>query len=234
VSAGGPPRDHFAWRDEIAAYLLGSLAPEEAAELERHLDDCPECREWLEWLRPAAEVLPEAVARVEPPAELRQRVLAVVQEDQRRSAPAAEPKRRRARFRDSLLRPATGLAGAAVIAAGIAGYAIGTGGGDEQQKTIPGPPQGGVIANVERTGEGGVLHVAGLAELGPGEQYQAWVRRGGRMEPSSLFEARPNGSARAPIPQDLDGADAILVTIEPRGGSGEPTSAPLVDLQLPE
>jgi hypothetical protein len=52
--------------------------------------------------------------------------------------------------------------------------------------------------------------------------------------PSSLFHARPNGSASAPIPQDLEGADAVLVTIEPRGGSRGPTSAPLVDLPLPE
>jgi anti-sigma-K factor RskA len=232
VSAGGPGRDHLVWRDEIAAYLLGSLRTEEAAELERHLDSCPECREWLEWLRPAAELVPEAVPRVEPPAELRERVLAEVQEEERRSA--AAPTRRRDRLRAGLLRPATGLAGAAVIAAGIAGYAIGTGGGDEQQQTIPGPPQGGVIANIERSGEGGVLRLAGLSKLGRGEQYQAWVQRDGRMEPSSLFDARPNGSASAPIPQDLEGADAVLVTIEPRGGSGEPSSAPLVRLPLPE
>jgi hypothetical protein len=234
VSAAGPGRGHLAWRDEIAAYLLGSLRPEEAAELERHLDGCPECREWLQWLRPAAELVPETVPRLEPPAELRQRVLAEVREDRPRAAPAAEPNRGRGRLFDALLRPATGLAAAAVIAAGIAGYAIGTGGGEEEQKTMPGPPQGGVIANVERSGEGGVLHIAGLSELGPGEQYQAWVQREGRMEPSSLFEARPNGSARARIPQDLDGADAVLVTIEPRGGSREPSSAPLVDVPLPE
>jgi anti-sigma-K factor RskA len=234
VSAAGAGRGHLAWRDEIAAYLLGSLREEEAAELERHLGECPECREWLEWLRPAAELVPEAVARLQPPPELRQRVLAEVRDDRRRSAPAAEPKRRRGWLRDALLRPATGLAGAAVIAAGIAGYAIGTGGGDEQQKTIPGAPQGGVIANLERGRDGGVLHLAGLSELGPGEQYQAWVQREGRMEPSSLFDARPNGSARAPIPQNLEGADAVLVTIEPRGGSGEPSSAPLVEVALPE
>ena len=233
MSAGGPGRDHLVWRDEIAAYLLGSLQEEEAAKLERHLGDCPECREWLDWLRPAAELVPEAVPRVQPPAELRERVLAQVRQE-RRSVPAAEPTRRRDRLRAGLLRPAMGLAGATVIAAGIAGYAIGTGGGDDQQQTIPGPPQGGVIANFERSGEGGVLHVAGLSKLGPGEQYQAWVQRDGQMEPSSLFAARPNGSARAPIPQDLDGADAVLVTIEPRGGSREPTSAPLVELPLPE
>jgi anti-sigma-K factor RskA len=231
--SGGPGRDHLALRDEIAAYLLGSLREEEALELERHLAGCPECREWLEWLRPAAEVLPETVARVEPPAELRQRVLAEVREDQRRSADAAEP-RRRETWLGALLRPATGLAAAAVIAAGIAGYAIGTGGGEDRQRTIPGAPRDGVIATVERSADGGTLHVAGLAALGPSQQYQAWVQRDGRMVPSSLFDARPNGSASATIPQDLEGAEAVLVTVEPRGGSVEPSSAPLVDVPLPE
>jgi anti-sigma-K factor RskA len=230
----GPGTDHPAMRDEITAYLLGSLRQEEETELERHLAGCRECREWLEWLRPAVELLPETVARVQPPAELRQRILAEVREDQRRSADAAAPRRRRGGLRGALLRPATGLAGAAVIAAGIAGYGIGTGGGEEQQRTIPGPPQDGVIATVERSGEGGTLHVAGLSALGPSEQYQAWVQRGGRMEPSSLFNARPDGSASARIPQDLEGAEAILVTIEPRGGSGDPSSPPLVDVPLPE
>ena len=36
--------DHERWRDELAAYLLGALEPGEAAELERHLAGCAECR----------------------------------------------------------------------------------------------------------------------------------------------------------------------------------------------
>jgi anti-sigma-K factor RskA len=229
MSAGSD--EHLRWHDEIAAHLLGSLDETETRELERHLAGCAECRERLEWLRPAAELLPETVKRMQPPPELRDRVLAEVRAEGSRAAAGAPA--RRGWLRGTLLRPAVGLAAAAVIGAAIAGYAIGVDGGGDSQQTVPGPPQGGVIANLERTGDGGTLQVAGLRRLGRGRQYQAWVQRGGRMEPSTVFDARPDGSARARI-GNLDQADAVLVTIEPRGGSDEPSSRPLVNLPLPE
>jgi anti-sigma-K factor RskA len=52
------------------------------------------------------------------------------------------------------------------------------------------------------------------------------------MEPSSLFAARMDGTATAAIPRHLDGAKAVAVTVEPRGGSRRPTSPPLVSVPL--
>ena len=57
---------HEGRRDELAAYLLGALEPHEAAELERHLAGCEECREEMQWLRPAVQLLPESVERLDP------------------------------------------------------------------------------------------------------------------------------------------------------------------------
>ncbi len=74
--------DHTRWKDDVAAYALGALEPGEALELERHLDDCAECRAELRWLRPAVDLLPSSVERVEPPLELRAKIL-----DQARSEP---------------------------------------------------------------------------------------------------------------------------------------------------
>ena len=68
--------EHDRRRDDIAAYLLGAMEPGEAAELERHVAGCPECEQELQRLRPAVRVLPETVERVEPPAELRARLIA--------------------------------------------------------------------------------------------------------------------------------------------------------------
>jgi hypothetical protein len=62
--------------------------------------------------------------------------------------------------------------------------------------------------------------------------YEVWVQRDGRLEPSSLFVPRRNHSADAAVPGQLNGADAVLVTKEPRGGSRRPTSAPLLSVQL--
>jgi hypothetical protein len=48
------------------------------------------------------------------------------------------------------------------------------------------------------------------------------------MRPSSLFVLQRNGTASAAIPKHLDGARRVLVTVEPRLGSDQPTSTPLV------
>ena len=70
--------------------------------------------------------------------------------------------------------------------------------------------------------------MTGLKQLPRDDVYQAWVQRDGRIEPSSLFDARRDGTASAAIPHQLDGADAVMVTREPRGGSKQPTSTPIV------
>jgi hypothetical protein len=47
-----------------------------------------------------------------------------------------------------------------------------------------------------------------------------------------VFEAHSDGTASAAIPERLEGADAVMVTVEPSGGSTEPGSAPVVNLPL--
>ena len=73
--------EHERWSEDVAAYMLGALEPEEAADFERHAEDCERCRSEMRWLTAAVEVLPEAVERQEPPPELRERLLAEVGAD---------------------------------------------------------------------------------------------------------------------------------------------------------
>lgn len=47
------------WRELLGAYLLGQLEPEEKAELESHLEGCPECRAEEAELRSVVELLGE-------------------------------------------------------------------------------------------------------------------------------------------------------------------------------
>jgi anti-sigma factor ChrR (cupin superfamily) len=59
----------------VAAYLLGSLAPSEAATLEAHAAECMVCKQELEWLRPAVDALVTGPADVlRPPASLHARL----------------------------------------------------------------------------------------------------------------------------------------------------------------
>lgn len=223
-------REHEARRDELAAYLLGALEPGEAAAMEQHLTDCEECRAELDWLRPAVQMLPEAVERVESPPGLRRRIMGAVEAD----AEAKRPPARRDRWRLSLgLRPAIGLAVLALCAAALIGYAVrdeGSGGG---ATTVVAGHAPGVTARMVREGDSGTLRLANVHRLPSDEVLQAWVRRGKRIESAkTLFVPNRDGTATAVI-DDMQGVDTVMVTAEPRGGSEHPTSKPIVSVVIP-
>jgi anti-sigma-K factor RskA len=224
--------DHDRRSDEIAAYLLGALEPGEAAELERHLADCEECRTELDWLRPAAQLLPESVARLEPPRELRGRLMEQVAAD---AGPGMAPQRRRGLgIRGWSLRPLAGLALALVVAA-VAAYAIGNGSsGEGGATTVVVGHSPGVTAEMVRQGESGILRLANLRRLPRDEVLQAWVQRGKRVvSAKTLFVPNADGTASATI-DDMDGVSTVMVTAEPRGGSTQPTSPPIVSVSIPQ
>lgn len=230
-------RDHRRWRADLAAFLLGGLETDEADALERHLEDCQRCQDELRWLQPAIDLLPESIPQLEAPADLRARLMAEVRAD---AAPEATPEPARkaqrsgglAGLQQFFLRPAVAMTAVALIVAVAAGYAVRGGGGSSETTTVAGPVDGTVRATLEHSGDSGTLEMTGLKQLPRDDVYQAWVRREGRIEPSSLFDARHDGTASAAIPHQLDGADAVMVTREPRGGSKSPTSNPIVTVSL--
>jgi anti-sigma-K factor RskA len=70
-------------QDQIDAYALGILEDEEVARVEAHLADCQECQRLLRQARGVATLLALAPRQVQPPARLKQRILArIAQEPQ--------------------------------------------------------------------------------------------------------------------------------------------------------
>ena len=67
--------DEETW-DHAALYLLGGMGRQEASDFEKHLDVCLPCRIVVSSLRPLVDDLVLAGPEVEPPAALRERVLA--------------------------------------------------------------------------------------------------------------------------------------------------------------
>jgi hypothetical protein len=63
-----------------------------------------------------------------------------------------------------------------------------------------------------------------------GKVYQAWtLPKGGKvMEPSVTFVPDAHGAAVIALPQNADQTAAVAVSMEPQGGSKQPTSKPLV------
>ncbi len=226
---------HEGRREEIAAYMLGALSPGEAAELERHLAECAECRAYVGSVRPVVDLIPESVERFEAPPRLRAAILEQVHAEAGLPAPASErsplfPGRRGLRS----LRPILVAGVAALMLAAVAGYAIRGGdsvnGGLSTVATSGRPP--GVTAEVTREGSSGTLALANVSDLPEGKVLEAWVQRDGKIAPAGdLFIPDEEGDAVATI-EDMSRVEAVMVTAEPRGGSEAPTSTPIVTLTM--
>jgi anti-sigma-K factor RskA len=238
--------DHKRWSEDLAAYMLGALDPAETAELERHLEGCEHCRQEMRWLDPAVHTLPEAVERREPPRRLREGLMAEVRADARRaeseqaraegSSRSVLPAWLRGGSRQRGLRLATGFAAAVLLVGAAAGYEIGKegSGDDPPASTLFSRQDSGVVVKMVAEGEGGTLHISHLHQPRPGKVLEAWVLREGEVEAvPALFVPDRNGQAETRI-ADMDGVEEVMVTEEPRGGSEEPTSKPIVEMSVPQ
>ena len=253
---------HQRHQENLAPFLLGALPELEAQALERHLMGCEECRDQLAELRPAAHALARAVEPVTPPVRLKgslMEALARADQDTVESSVASVPGPppvaadppppaakagflQRLRPRVGPLSPALGWIGAALLlAAGVAGGWALTRTADDTD----GPRA--VAAQVDRSrftrgngslliprdgSETAVLRLQGMRPPPPGEVYEIWLKRGGEVEPESLFTVHADGSGLGAIDEELDDVDAVLVTREKAGGAPAPTEQPIVTVEL--
>lgn len=221
--------DHNRWKDDLAAYILGALDSDEAAELERHLEGCESCQEEMRWLEPAVQVLPETVERQEPPRQLRAALMAEVREDAREAAARPAPTRRRG----WLLKPAMGFAVVALLVAGVVGYEVGNGGSDGGGASTLERQVGSLSVKMVQEGDSGTLQLSGVHQLPPDKVLEAWVEREGEVEAvPALFVPNSDGQAETRI-ADMNGVDVVMVTEEPQGGSEAPTGEPIMTMAVP-
>jgi anti-sigma factor RsiW len=250
VNPFGPGAEHAVFVEAQGAYLLGALPEGEREAFEAHLSSCERCRDDVAGMHVVADALPAAVPQVEPPPELKERVLAVVRSeaDLLNAAGAnadrvPEPRRprRRPRLGGLLARPAVAaLAAAALLATGGAAGALIARGGDDgaasrtyQARFDPtvAPRATGslVVADGSAT-----LRLARMPQAPPGRVWEVWVTRGGRTpEPTAaLFTVDRRGQATVAVPSDLRGAGSVLITDERRGGAEVPTRQPALEVPL--
>lgn len=94
------------------------------------------------------------------------------------------------------------------------------------------PPKGKVFVNAAQ----GVLLIASNLPPAPaGRIYEMWLLpKAGNPAPAGLFQSRTDGTAlyvrRGPV--DLNATGAVAVTIENEGGAPQPTSQPLIVASL--
>jgi Anti-sigma-K factor rskA len=214
-------------RDDLVAYSLGALEPAEEREVEAHAPSCARCSRELEALVPAVAVLGESVEQIEPPPELRERVMAAVRADVERAAevrePGADRPAERRGWRGLLMRPAVAV-GLAIAVAAIGGYVIaGNGGGGTGETTVPVVAQQGIGGTLAVGDNTSMLDLHGLEPVSGRQVYQAWVAKGNSLRPSSNFVPDASGKARTAVDGHLTAGTKVMVTREPQPGRTTPT-----------
>jgi hypothetical protein len=239
-------QDHTRYEEDVGAYLLGALSDLERQAFEGHLAGCSRCQEEVELLRPAADALPRSVTPLAAPPTLKRSLMEVVAAEARERSGVPARASLRERLRELVpelprLRPA--------VAAGAAAFllAVGIAGGIGVSKLVSGDETRTLSASVDHSrmpmasarlvlpdkgSDGGILRVHGLPSLGSNRTYQAWVQQDGEVIPGPVFGVRRDGSGAAAIPDDLDHADRVMVTREPRGGARAPSERPILTVTL--
>ena len=194
--------------DLTAAYALDALDPAEAEAYEAHLSQCEECREQLAELNETAANLAFAAPAPAPPARLRASILDAAAAERSNVVP--------------LLRRRWVARGLAVAAAAVACIAVGLGVSLSQsnhKQTI----SGSVVLGPDRTA---MLHISGLSAAPTGKTYEAWVIPAGQSpRPAGLF---PGGTdTTLPLRGTVPKHAVVAVTVEPAGGSNQPTTKPI-------
>ena len=234
-------RDHTHYRDDIGAYLLGALTDLESQAFEQHIVNCAECRAEIEDLRPAADALPRSVEQIEPPPELKAVLMEIVEGEAREAAPekaAARTRRRplRERLRIPAMRPV--LVMGALLLGLVAGFAVAQL-GNESDRTVVATvdqsrlPRASAELQVEDEGKNGaILRVRDMPTLEEDQVYQAWIQRDGGFVAQPTVVVASDGAGAVAVPDDLTGAEAVLVTRERRGGARAPTEQPVMSVPL--
>ena len=236
-------RAHEDSKGLIAAYVLGALSDPELRDIRSHIMSCDECMAEVERLVEALPSLALSVAPAPLPDGFADRVMGRV---------AAEREVGRTTDRRSP-RPRRPLAqvlsfGVLVLAVAVLSMVVVQTRREVaiRQKVIDAlVRRGGGIA-LNKSGvtvarlvpaKGGALFVAaGLKSAPSGRTYQLWLMRGaclkrptGRCDKVSAgtFDAS-GGVAVLTVARSLGGWDAAAVTVEPRGGSKQPTTPPVL------
>ena len=213
-------------RDDLVAFALGALEQGDERAVEAHVPSCARCTRELEALVPAVAVLGESVEQLEPPPELRERVLAVVRSEAagEREQDARPVRRERRGLRGFLLRPAVALATVAVIAAGVAGYLVrdtGGGGGETTVAVMPATP--GIGGSLKVGENSSLLQLRGMPKLTGKEVYQVWVAQDNSVRPSSNFIPDDSGRATTGVDGHLGDGARVMITKESAPGHTTPT-----------
>ncbi|HST46608.1 anti-sigma factor [Jatrophihabitans sp.] len=229
------------------AYALDALDDDERAVFEQHLAGCPACTEEVRGLRNAAAELSH-LSEAGPPPELRAAVLGAVA--QSRPLPPRVPGARVLPLRRARATALwQGLAAACAliaVAASVWGYSQHREAQRAQTSVVQSllaAPDVRATTTALKQGQGTllssrsehrlVLIARGLPALPAGRTYQLWLMsETGAPVPGGVFRPDEHGNVEVPAAGNLDAVDRMGVSVEPAGGSAQPTLATVQVLKL--
>ena len=241
------------------AYVLDALPEEERRSFEEFLAAHPERQAEIDELGALTGLLAFSPEVQEPPPELRERIMEVVEAE-------AAPRRER---RGSALARLAGYIGARGLAFGAAALLLVgllswnlllQGQVDDLQGQVQSSQSQvddlqaqvrdaraqqtqtvqlsgtwadqGANAEVASISDDRIVLVADdLPSVPEGQTCQIWVIKGDVPEPGGLFQPGPTETA-APITAPIKNGDTVAVTVEPAGGSEQPTTDPVLSAEL--
>ena len=257
------------------AYVLDALDPgSELTRFDRHLDRCQSCASEVRGFREVATAMAFA-ATTEPPAEMRDRVLAAVART-RQLPPEVRTHARPRRTRSAapwIPWLSGAIATAAIAVAVFFGFAQAHTSSELNQARAQNQALAAAQARVEaalsqakehdqalaeilgaphvtllsqRTTKGGVAVVvldaatrklvvatSGLPALPAGQVYQLWLIGPVKIVSAGLLPAAQDGVTSPVIATGLVKGDKLGLTVEPAGGSQQPTTTPILALPVP-
>lgn len=244
-----------------ASYALHALPDDEVLLFERHLAECSACRAEVNEIRETTARLGEAAA-ITPPPELKSRVLTRIagvrplppvvgavsnDETPDQASGSAAPSGWRQWW------PRLAVAGVAALAALVAVLGVQLGqvrseleqsqaSGAELRELVAAPDLEVVRADADgatgvvvmaRSLDTAVLIANGMEPAPEGHTYQLWAFVDGAPHSAGLLGAPANGRVGPFTARGVAEAAQLGVTVEPAGGSEQPTSDPVMLIALP-
>jgi anti-sigma-K factor RskA len=225
-------------RPEYGAYSLGVAEDPERSEISEHLQrGCPHCLQGVRSAMSTVVAMSGGVKSVDPPKRLRRRVVAMV-------SPAPERKGW------AFWLPWAVAAVLAIVLVSVAlpgrvsrsGQATTNSARFEEMLAIINDPVAKDVAFGDPAargrffvspGKGVVFIAARLPKLAAGRTFEMWViPASGKPVPAGTFNALEDSTAvyirRGPV----EGAAAMAISVEPAGGSQQPTTTPIIVSKL--
>jgi hypothetical protein len=235
----------------LAAFALGGLEPEEAAEVRRHLASCPSCRNELRELQKVNRALEAAPPSADPPSYLKDEILAQVRtaaepppsheyyrEDsaslQERQRPLNAPRSDRFKHLRFILPSAAAAATVVIVALGVFFGFLSEEPPVAIIQLVPTPQEAGLegywgVAEIRPQPSGNQqveLKLNNFEEPKPNSYYEMWFVSGERRISAGSFTSVGRGETRVllNVPPEARKYHTLLITeenVDARPASGE-------------